>query len=715
VSQPELAVTFYDHEQPIATAGVYTVELEQSLVHEGADVDAGDKLPKAQQRFEIRAARFVLDPASISFTYPPPGTMGDYSRTLAHVTLARPVLPWERRLEVRALADDVRPPWLALLVFGEDELDDDPTAVGESVTRTVEQLVARDDPTVLGPALGTLDAGVAASTCQTVDVPVAVFTGLVPRETELRHLAHVRYVKTAPQTRVDGEKFTEGEYAIVAANRFPRGDGGYVAHLVSLEGFAGRLGPDQIEAQYRHIRLCSLHRWSFRTDTVDAFDAAQLLAGLAAPGRTDGEKLALRLPAGPGSEDPSAAERSARERLELGYAPVKYRLPSGETSFAWYRGPCVPVQAPEVPVVGGAQPRTTADHALIYEPEHGVFDVSYAAAWTLGRALGLRDPEYAEDVTRARRELGNVATRMMAMAELPWLSGHAAQEPGERYAVTQLAGLVHGRIPPPVTDVRRHLSLADQIRFVAARSAVTALTHAAAARAGSMPTWLEQLALLREVPFSYLVPHPEMLPPESLRMFRIDAAWIAALVSGARDVAAFTSVDAATAGALRAATVGAGKDPAAGVLIRSRLVPAWPEFDLIAYAASGTQIEELRRSLLAPDTLLILFEAVPGEVVIREPGQGIHFGLDTHGTRRDVIALRKLDQPGIGDPTHEHFPATGGVFGSYLRPDSDVLDLARLVAHLGTKLGKPQLSPAQFALQLVNAPVSQTFNPGGTS
>ncbi|MFD6394036.1 hypothetical protein [Nocardia sp. NPDC060259] len=28
---------------------------------------------------------------------------------------------------------------------------------------------------------------------------------------------------------------------------------------------------------------------------------------------------------------------------------------------------------------------TTADHALIYEPEHGLFDVSYAAAWTLGR------------------------------------------------------------------------------------------------------------------------------------------------------------------------------------------------------------------------------------------------------------------------------------------------------------------------------------------
>ncbi|MFE7112666.1 hypothetical protein ACFU98_45630 [Streptomyces sp. NPDC057575] len=28
---------------------------------------------------------------------------------------------------------------------------------------------------------------------------------------------------------------------------------------------------------------------------------------------------------------------------------------------------------------------TTADHALIYEEQHGLFDVSYATAWQLGR------------------------------------------------------------------------------------------------------------------------------------------------------------------------------------------------------------------------------------------------------------------------------------------------------------------------------------------
>ncbi|MFD3579859.1 hypothetical protein [Streptomyces sp. NPDC058644] len=31
------------------------------------------------------------------------------------------------------------------------------------------------------------------------------------------------------------------------------------------------------------------------------------------------------------------------------------------------------------------QVRSTGDHPLIYDQEHGLFDVSYAAAWTLGR------------------------------------------------------------------------------------------------------------------------------------------------------------------------------------------------------------------------------------------------------------------------------------------------------------------------------------------
>jgi hypothetical protein len=144
------------------------------------------------------------------------------------------------------------------------------------------------------------------------------------------------------------------------------------------------------------------------------------------------------------------------------------------------------------------------------------------------------------------------------------------------------------------------------------------------------------------------------------------------------------------------------------------LVRAWPVFDLIA-TAGATEVHELRRDSLAPDLLLCLFDAVPDEIVIREPGQGIHFGILSAGDDRDVISLRDL-APGdhLGFPLGRDFPAEGSLFPRYLRAGADgtpdVLDLGAtggLVAGLAAEFGLDGLTPGQFALQLVDAPVEQ--------
>jgi hypothetical protein len=45
--------------------------------------------------------------------------------------------------------------------------------------------------------------------------------------------------------------------------------------------------------------------------------------------------------------------------------------------------------------------------------------------------------------------------------------------------------------------------------------------------------WLGRLHTLLGVPFGYLLPDEEMLPPESIRFFRLDEAWVEALLDGA--------------------------------------------------------------------------------------------------------------------------------------------------------------------------------------
>ncbi|MFB6440152.1 hypothetical protein ACFCVY_25830 [Streptomyces sp. NPDC056411] len=323
-------------------------------------------------------------------------------------------------------------PWLALMVFRAGELPDAPESLGQTTTRTVAELRSPGDG-ILGPDLSDtgITPGIAASRCQSIDVPAALFTALVPREEELNYLAHVRDVSTRPQRRDDGEILTKGQYAVLAANRLPRQPGTYTAHLVSLEGFNGKLNPGQLGGNVRSVRLCVLHSWTFTSDPAGTRDAAALLSNLVAPARADRENLTLRLrPSGSVAARSTAdAEQYARRRLHLGYTPLPYRLLSGETTYGWYRGPLVPVMAAETRDFARDTPKTTADHALIYEQEHGLFDVSYAAAWTLGRTLALSDPDYSEEITRARRELANTAATMMALATAG--PGLAAADPAD--------------------------------------------------------------------------------------------------------------------------------------------------------------------------------------------------------------------------------------------------------------------------------------------
>ncbi|WP_322871267.1 hypothetical protein [Streptomyces goshikiensis] len=734
----DLRVAFHDYRRPEAAAGVYTLTAEHRLTKDGTRVDS-PAIPATEQRFEIRAVRFVLDPSSVHARYPAEGAVGDFGRTLPHITLNRSILPWERLLKARAVPEQA--PWLALLVFRAGELPDDPEGLGLSTTRTVAEL-RRPPAGTLGPDLSDIGItpAIEASRCQSIDVPAALFTALVPREEELHYLAHVRDVSPRPRRGgQDGEVLAKGQYAVLAANRFPGRPGTYTAHLVSLEGFEGRLEPGRLPAGTNAVRLCALHSWTFTSAPDGTRDPAALLSGLVAPARADRENLALRLRPGGSVASRSApeAERYTERRLHLGYVPLPYRLLSGETTYGWYRGPFLPVMAAATRDFARDAPQTTADHALIYEPEHGLFDISYAAAWTLGRTLALSDPDYSEEITRARRELANTAATMMAVATEPTLAATAPGDLAGR-ALRELAdsgfaaglreALARPLAPPdqaPAPAARRTRLTREAGRAVLADAPRAAALRAAAERhTRTMPAWLDELTLLRRVPFNYLVPHPAMLPPESIRLFRIDANWIEALLAGARDVGVHTSLDAFVDRALtadidrRRARTTASRS-AAGLLIRSDLVRTWPEFDLLATAA-GRSIGELRRDHPSPDTLLILLNAMPDEIVIREPGQGIHFGLDANGATGDNSVINLRDHrpgTGLGHPLRRDYPAGGGLLTRHLRPPTgddapDVLALRGergLVPALAAALdpGLDDLAPGEFALQLVNAPVEQ--------
>jgi len=179
--------------------------------------------------------------------------------------------------------------------------------------------------------------------------------------------------------------------------------------------------------------------------------------------------------------------------------------------------------------------------------------------------------------------------------------------------------------------------------------------------------WLGRLLALVGVPFEYLVPDEGMLPPESIRFFRLDDNWVQALLDGAfslgRDLTAEASgasanldrvllgpalAQARAAAPLRPrAGVAAPAAPAAdsagpvwtGFLLRSRVVSDYPGLGVNVYPLGHTPddpepvlmpVRRLDRLGQTGDTLLCLVHGDAYRVDVHEAPELLHYGIDDY-------------------------------------------------------------------------------------
>ncbi|MEU3622114.1 hypothetical protein BS329_34010 [Amycolatopsis coloradensis] len=688
-----LTVALHDSFTPGLPGGKYCLTINQELRdRENNLVDSGKYFLPLKQEFTVFAPRFSVDGTLVHAVNPPPGTQGGYDDLLPHVTLSHPQLPWERNI-----GDGVTGPWVALLLFRADEILDDPDARGLTTPRTAKELITTSAD-VATPDIKDTSLADAAEPCRTIEVAADTFAKLAPRAADLPFLAHCRKV-TQPRT-ARGEELKPGYFGVVLAHRLPREPGPWVAHLVSLEGHGKHLAG---LGSARRIRLASLWSWSFRavkTDAARQFPA--LVRGLAA----DQQRLTLRLPA------KASGNTGVDTRLKQGYVPVPTRVRSGEHTFAWYRGPGGPVVAQPPPALDPDGTAVTSDHALSYLPDTGMFDLSYAAAWALGRSAAMADADYVAGLLRWRhRSRHHIARHLVGQAPQIWrdeLNQLLAQDLGttlDASAAPAEASL--SPAPAGLAEIAAHWESTRDSGELGADLAGIGRDEPV------LGDWLSRLCLLEPVPFHYLVPDARMLPPESLRFFHIDPDWIGALVSGALSLGSCLSTDVV---ANTAASRGKFPAPVAGFLIRSALVSGWPDLVLTAVAKdtgkSFHEVRPLRHDRLAPDVLLCLYDEVPDELCVDEPKQGLNFGVDPGNTLR----LRSLDKETCGTPLKGKTASIADCF----RPNAatGVLDVGgtggtSLQKTLDTALGKT-LSAAKLAVQLVNSPQRFVFHAGGT-
>ncbi len=624
-------IEFVQYHQPALEGGDYTIGVTQEVKESGID----EQFPKLERQFSVLGPRFSLNLQDIHAVFPPDGSLGDHSNVLPHIIFNRSTLPWERQADDGSRRDV---PWLALLLFDEGELPKENLSI-----LPLKDLVSQSSGSPKWPGIPPEKGQHDDDRITVIDVEKRLLDKILPSSNELAYLAHVRQ-------GTDASGKVGDELGVVIGNRLPKRGGTSTMHLVSLEG---RYNNDSFNNQGAgdndKIRLVSLKSWRF-VCLDEKFSFKGLLTNL------NREPSTLRLP------------KSDRAEAELYLAQGKLALPhslrKGGKTFSWYHGPLATGDNPSPDI---ALPVRAADELVRYNPANGMFDVSYAAAWELGRLLALQSKHFSVSLFN-------------------WKRAHAQRL---RQAEQRL---IHPHLPAPGqgNNGSNSLDLPQEVK-----------------------AWFERLSLLQGVPFNYLVPDEHMLPPESIRFFMVDQLWVECLLDGAFSIGRVSTADhERDSQHAQSPAANPYQTVVSGLLLRSDVVAGWPGLLVDAYDTEPASLNEelsetnklklLRMERLSANVLLCLFEGEAKTVDIHQTPETLHFGVDPRDHSNEDTQCYKV----LRDPDGKELEDTT-VDIPWRDGNTRVIAIDELATAIEKKVnekhanGFEKFTSAQFALEMI--------------
>lgn len=553
-------IQFLAYQKPALESGKYSIQVQQVVDVEGCNKPIQSK----PLHFAVTGERFSLDPAAIHTVYPPAGSLGRYSDCLPHISIKRSTFPWERS----AYGNEDYEPWLVLLLFDEQEIKEGHVSSVKTISLKELKNGNAKFPTMAFEAGQKEDDRI-----KVIEVKKDLLQDIIPSGDELKLMGHVR-------RRVDSdENEPETELAVLMTNRLPKEGSGSTMHLLSVEGryledktfdFEGATADD-------YIRLISLKSWSFSSLPEEGKDFEELIQEL--------DSNLLRI-----SEEPYLAH---------GYTALQHTLRQSDKTYSWYHGPlCANHEASKF--LSDNDLPTFSDVLTRYHQDIGMFDISYAAAFELGRTL-------------------TIENTLISAAFYQWKHQYNEKicQVQEQVNTQKLTGTI------VVLNDSQESKLENTIK-----------------------NWFCQLSLLNEVPFNYLVADEKMLPPESIRFFNIDEHWMECMMYGAftigGNIRKMSEEDNSRLKCFKELTSELSKSDKSGFILRSQLVADYPDLMVDAYSSivdhekimthseSVTKLEKLRLERLGPEVLICLFQG-KGNISTAElylKPEGLHFGLD---------------------------------------------------------------------------------------
>jgi hypothetical protein len=715
INTTDKKIVFIQYDIPPLKSGEYTITIKQ-------DVKQAQPF-ELTKKFAVTGERFAFDPSDINAVFPQNLANGSFAGVLPHVVFNRRTLPWERtlvasQLTARAQSEVPAASWLAVLLFNEDELPTVTKAIAKQLVPehteiTVEGSDVKSEGTMPQhycsyPGMQKLNYGeMPDSACNIVDVPAEVFVKIAPTRFDLNYLSHIREVETIDKD--DKQNVKDEFFAVVLGNRIPQNNATSYCMLVSLENMGdflpGADGKNNLPADTKFVRLITYAAWSFTVNLLNE-DFTKLLANLNKDKGTQGltnlsfpftgdapdntkVQAALQQQAA-GTLDAPNANVLVQNAFMMGYSPYNHFMRHAGNIVTWYRGPLSPYGVTE----NIKTPLSCSDAANRYNPETGMFEVSYGAAWQLGQLLALQNKGYAAALYNWKKSQDalEIAKQEQKIIEDKYKNLTAF---GDIFSQRQL----RLNEPEPLPEL--------------------------------VVQWLGKLSLLNGVPFNYLVPDERMLPPESIRFFYLDNNWIDALLDGAFSIGRSASAEVKKdeprmqllkPHALRAArrfrrqrlslqNYANDSKIVTGFLLRSAVLRGWPGLEVNGYsdAQAFNEIPKLRMERLSDEVMICLFDGKVQVAALHEPPEVLRCGT-MFINNKYVTSLRvvKGDHPGSEIKDHTA-PIT-------VKADNQTLNIVQSATDILNTLNAPPLNEginnftsAEFALEMIKGVVKVEF------
>lgn len=370
-------IKYMSNSLPSLYSGEYIASLEQEIQEPSKKT-----MPKIEKKFFVETPQFTMSPNKIYSTLPDDGSIGNYENTLPHIMFQDKTFPWRRQFK----ENEEEKPWIALICFSDKELP-------EMKKMTIGELIKSSDKDVFCPhyQLDQKTGEKDTDSVVVIDVSVKMMEDIFPRVEELALLSHVKI--TDMYDKNDELIQRDGYFSTVMANRFPpSSDAGIwnTSVLLSVEGCEEILPSvknNMIHTKYKYARFIVLHSFKFASQSLNYPGFRIVMEQLSS------QSLYLQL------ANPEEETSDAGKLLKKGYVPLTHITRSGEKTVSVYRGPLAPYEV-EDKKLSECQ---TADGEIHYDPLVGIFDMSYSAAWQLGRLMALKNKSIAHLIFEWRR------------------------------------------------------------------------------------------------------------------------------------------------------------------------------------------------------------------------------------------------------------------------------------------------------------------------